>query len=240
MSYLVFDIETIGKNYDDFDKADKAFFKQWAERESGNEEELERELEKIKKGLPFSPFLGEIVAIAMADDNDMGAVYFRNDGFGKKKISDFEDGSIKYRVGTEREILEKFWEIARNYHSFVTFNGRTFDAPFLMIRSAAHGVRPSRNIMPPRYLSQQKYGPQHIDLADQLTFYGSTRRSSLHFVTKSFAIESPKEGELKGEDVPKAFKEGRYEEIARYCMDDVVATKKLFQYWDKFLNFEIN
>jgi len=240
MSYLVFDIETIGKNYDEFDEADKAYFKQWAERDSGNEDEFERELEKIKKGLPFSPFLGEIVAIAIRDNNGMGAVYFRNDGGNKKSINDFEDGGIKYRVGTEKEILEKFWEAARNYYTFVTFNGRGFDAPFLMIRSAVHGVRPSRNIMPPRYLSQQKYGPQHIDLADQLTFYGATRRASLHFTTKAFGIASPKVGEISGEDVPKAFKDGRYEEIARYCMDDVVATEKLFEYWNKFLNFEIN
>lgn len=240
MSYLVFDIETIGKNYEDFDKADKEFFKEWAERESDSEAQFVKELEKIKKGLPFSPFLGEIVAIALADDNGMAAVYFRADGPKKKKINDFSDGNVEYHAGSEKEILEMFWVQARNYQTFVTFNGRGFDAPFLMIRSAAHGVRPSRNIMPPRYLSQQKYGPQHIDLSDQLTFYGSTRRSSLHFVTKAFGIESPKEGEISGEEVPQAFKDGRYDEIARYCMDDVVATKKLFEYWDKFLNFEVN
>lgn len=240
MSYLIFDIETIGKNYEDFDKADREYFKQWAERDSQSEEEFERELDKIKKGLPFSPFLGEIVAIAMSDDNGAGAVYFRNDGAKKNKVSDFEDGNITYRVGSEKEILEMFWEAARNYMTFVTFNGRGFDAPYLMIRSAVHGLRPSRNLMPPRYMSQQKYGPQHIDLADQLTFYSATRRSSLHFVTKAFGIESPKEGDITGEEVPKAFREGRYEEIARYCMADVIATKKLFEYWNKFLNFEVN
>jgi len=240
MSYLVFDIETIGKNYDDFDENDRAYFKQWAERDAGDEEQIERELEKIKKGLPFSPLWGEIVAIAMRDGDGMGAVYFRIDGPKKKKIDDFEEGGIKYRVGSEKEILEKFWEAARNYMTFVTFNGRGFDAPFLMIRSAVHGLCPSRNLMPPRYMSQQKYGPQHIDLADQLSFYGSIKRSSLHFATKAFSIQSPKEGGMSGEEVPKAFREGRYEEIARYCMDDVLATKKLFEYWDQYLNFEIN
>ncbi len=238
MSYLVFDIETIGKNYADFDSADKAYFKQWAEREAGDEEQIERELEKIKKGLPFSPLWGEIVAIAMRDDHEMGAVYFRADK--DKKAKDFEEDGIQYRVGSEKEILEKFWEVARNYYTFVTFNGRGFDAPFLMIRSAVHGLRPSRNLMPPRYMSQQKYGPQHIDLADQLSFYGSIKRSSLHFATKAFNMQSPKEGGMSGEEVPQAFKDGRYEEIARYCMGDVFATKKLFQYWDQFLNFEIN
>jgi len=182
--------------------------------------------------------LGEVVAIGMQDDDNMGAVYFRADN--DKKAKDFEENGIQYRVGSEKEILEKFWEVARNYYTFVTFNGRAFDAPFLMIRSAVHGVRPSRNLMPNRYLSGQKFGTQHIDLSDQLTYYGAVRRlPKLHFVTKAFDIESPKEGGMSGEEVPQAFKDERYQEIARYCMDDVFATKKLFEYWNKFLNFEL-
>ncbi len=241
MSYLVFDIETIGKQYDDLDETTKGYFRQWAERDAQSDEQVEKELENIKRGLPFSPFLGEIVAIGMLDGENQGAVYFRNDGAKKVEVSDFEDGNIKYRVGSEKEILERFWEVAKNYYTFVTFNGRAFDAPFLMIRSAAHQIRPSVNLMSNRYLGSQKYGAKHVDLSDQLTFYGAVRRlPKLHFVTKAFNIESPKEGGLDGAEVPKAFADGRYEEIARYCMDDVVATKKLFEYWNKYLNFETN
>lgn len=238
MNYLVFDIETIGKQYDELDETTRKYFKQWAERDAKSEDQVEHELDQIKKGLPLSPFLGEIVAIGMVDQDDQGACYFRADN--DEKVEDFEDDKgIKYRVGTEKEILERFWEVARNYDAFVTFNGRGFDAPFLMIRSAVHDMRPSRNLMPPRYMSQQKYGPQHIDLSDQFTFYSALRRMpKLHFVTKAFNIESPKEGDISGEEVPQAFADGRYEEIARYCMDDVVATKKLFEYWNKNLNFE--
>jgi len=229
MSYLVLDIETTGKQYDDLDETTKGYFRQWAERDAQSSEQVERELEQIKKGLPFSPFLGEVVAIGMQDDNNMGAV-----------AKDFEEDGIQYRVGSEKEVLEKFWEVARNYYTFVTFNGRAFDAPFLMIRSAVHGVRPSRNLMPNRYLSGQKFGTQHIDLSDQLTYYGAVRRlPKLHFVTKAFNIESPKDGGMSGEEVPQAFKDERYREIARYCMDDVFATKKLFEYWNEFLNFEL-
>lgn len=253
MSYLVFDIETTGKQYDELDETTKGYFRQWAERDAQSEEQIERELEQIKRGLPFSPFLGEVVAIGILDQDDQGAVYFRIDSSnlgrsglprsqdGSPALADFEEDGVQYRVGTEKEILEKFWEMAGNYYTFVTFNGRAFDAPFLMIRSAVYGIRPSRNLMPNRYLGSQKFGPQHIDLSDQLTFYGAVRRlPKLHFVTKAFNIESPKEGGMGGEEVPQAFKDGRYEEIARYCMDDVIATKKLFEYWDKYLNFELN
>src|SRR3989338_10873089 len=240
MSYLVLDIETIGKKYEDFDETSIATFKKWAGRDAESDEQIEKGLDNIKKGLPLSPFLCEIVAIGMLDDKNKGAVYFRMDGSHPDATgsSDFEESGIHYWSGTEKEILERFWEVARNYFVFVTFNGRCFDAPYLLIRSAIWGIKPSRNLMPNRYVSMQKYGPQHIDLADQFTFYGANRRSSLHMSLMAFGIESSKGGEVSGEEVPQAFSDGKYEEIARYCMDDVFATRKLFEAWNDYLNFE--
>lgn len=235
MEYLVFDIETIGKPYDEFDEKSKEIFHEWAERESRNKEDLERSLQSIKDGLPLSPFLGEIVTIGLIDHNDKGGAYFQAP---KNKVEDFEEGDVKYRVGSEKDILEHFWDIARHYTTFVTFNGRGFDVPYLMIRSAVHGIRPSRDLMSNRYLSMQR-GVRHVDLSDQMTFYGAMwKRPKLHFVTKAFGIESPKQGDIDGKEVPKAFHAKRYEEIARYCMADVVATKKLYEHWDKYLNFQ--
>ena len=46
-----------------------------------------------------------------------------------------------------------------------------------------------------------------------------------------------KEGGVTGLQVKDLFKEGRYKDIARYCMADVVATKKLYQYWEKYIKF---
>ncbi|MEX2144810.1 MAG: ribonuclease H-like domain-containing protein [Candidatus Spechtbacterales bacterium] len=233
MSYLVFDIETIGKSYEDFDDKSREIFREWASREAKTDEEMERSLEQIKQGLPFSPFLGEIVAIAVMNGQEEGGVYFQAPD---SDILDFEDGEIKYRVGTEYEILERFWDIARHYSVFATFNGRGFDVPYLMIRSAVNKVKPTQNLMSNRYLSLQK-GVQHVDLQDQLGFYGAVqRRPKLHFVAQAFGIESPKKGEIEGAQVPKAFRDKRYKEIAEYCMDDVIATRKLYEYWNEYLN----
>lgn len=235
MNYLVFDIETIGQPYDEFDEKSKEIFREWAERDAKTKEDLEKQLESIKLGLPLSPFLGEIVTIGLIDQDDKGGVYFQAPSGG---VKNFEEEEIQYRIGSEKEILERFWDIARHYTTFVTFNGRGFDVPYLMIRSAVHGIRPSRDMMTNRYLSMQR-GVAHVDLSDQLTFYGAMwRRPKLHFATKAFGIESPKVGDIDGVQVPKAFHDKRYEEIARYCMADVVATKKLYEHWDKYLNFQ--
>jgi 3'-5' exonuclease len=237
MHYLAFDIETIGKQYDALDEQSQKYLRDWAERDSKNEEDAEQELEKIKQGLPLSPFLGEIVTIAMIDDNDKGAVYFRADE--DSSITDSQDGDVQYRPGSEKEILQRFWNVAAEYKDFVTFNGRGFDAPYLIIRSAVHHIRPSVNLMSNRYLGLQR-GTRHFDLQDLLSFYGALwKRPKLHFVTQAFGIESPKTGGMDGEEVPQAFADKRYMEIARYCMEDARATKKVFEIWHEYMNFEV-
>ena len=90
-------------------------------------------------------------------------------------------------------MLEKFWEISRQYDEFISFNGRSFDVPFMMLRSAINKIRPSKNLMGNRYLDRQRDDSLHIDLFDQLNFQGAVRRrDSLHLYTRAFGIESPK------------------------------------------------
>ncbi|MCK5512657.1 MAG: 3'-5' exonuclease, partial [Thermodesulfovibrionia bacterium] len=110
-------------------------------------------------------------------------------------------------------------------------NGRGFDAPFLMLRSALLKISPTKELMPNRYS-----GTSHIDLLDHLTFFGSVRRKfSLHMWCKAFGIKSPKEEGVTGLEVNALFNKGKYFEIAQYCVGDLFATKELFEYWDKFV-----
>ncbi|NIQ03121.1 MAG: hypothetical protein GWM98_24345, partial [Nitrospinaceae bacterium] len=96
-------------------------------------------------------------------------------------FEDFEKDGITFRQRTEREMLEGFWEGAKEYDEFVSFNGRSFDVPFMMTRSAIHGVKPSKDLMSNRYLGSQRFGAKHVDLLDQLSFYGAVRKKgNLH------------------------------------------------------------
>jgi DNA polymerase elongation subunit (family B) len=138
----------------------------------------------------------------------------------------------------EEEMLKKFWEAARRYQVFITFNGRGFDVPFLMIRSAIHGIRPSKDLMRGRYLYQHNPDALHIDLQEQLTFYGASRKKgSLHLWTRAFGIESPKAGGVTGDDVGPLFKAGKYLDIAKYNVGDLRATRSLYERWETYLQF---
>lgn len=235
MPKLVFDIETNGEDFDSLDETTQHVLTNWIERSAATPEDYERELTNIKNGLGFSPYTGHIVAIGTLDvERNQGGVYYDAPG---QKNKDTEEDGIVLRQMTEKEILEKFWDIAKGYDEFISFNGRCFDAPFMYIRSAVSGVRPTVDLMSNRYTSMQR-GVKHVDLMDQLTFYGAvTKKPSLHLVCRSFGIKSPKADGITGDDVARLFKEKKFLDIARYNVGDLYATRDVYQYWEKYIRF---
>lgn len=233
---LVLDIETVGEDFDSLDKATQENLTHWIKKESENEEEYKKELDELKNRLGFSPLTAEIVAIGVLDcDKDEGVVYFQAPG---EKVKETKEENITYKQCSEKEMLEKFWDGARKYNYFITFNGRMFDIPFLMVRSAIHGIRPTKDLMRGRYLSQQSFEAVHIDLFDQLTFYGAMRRKgSLHLWTRAFGITSSKAGGVTGDDVGRLFAEKKFLELAKYNAGDLRATKELHEKWEDYMKF---
>ena len=53
--------------------------------------------------------------------------------------------------------------------------------------------------------------------------------------TRAFGIESPKANGIDGDDVSQLFKEKRFLDIAKYNANDIIATKKLYEYWKDYL-----
>lgn len=233
MSRLIFDIETVGEEFDALDPTTQEALTRWIRREA--DADSERLLQDVKEGLGFSPLTGRVVAIGVYDpDRAKGAVYFDSAG---QDTEPFEEGLFSFKPMTEAEMLSAFWKGALNYSEFISFAGRSFDAPFLTIRSAINKIRPTVDLMSNRYVGSQR-GPLHIDLQDQLTFYGAVRRKgSLHLWCRAFGIKSPKAEGVTGDDVGRLFREGKADAIARYNAGDLVATKELFEYWNTYLRF---
>ncbi len=222
MKQVVFDIETVGCEFDSLDDQTRDYFTKFADHPD--------KVAEIKNSLGFYPLTAQVVAIGMLDVQlNEGAVYFQNGGQYEK----FQEENVVFISGDEKEILVHFWNQLNRYEQLITFNGRIFDCPFLMLRSAMQHIRVPKNLLPYRYNNSY-----HIDLADQLTFFDALRRKfSLHIWCKSFGIKSPKEEGITGLQVKDLYKNGQYKEIARYCLRDVHATKELFMYWEKYLKF---
>lgn len=222
MSKIIFDIETVGREIDSFDKDTQDYLLKYAETED--------EVREVRESLSFYPLTAEVITIGMLNPDTMrGVVYFQAaDG----SQHSFEEDGISFKAVSENELLQGFWNTIKSYDQFITFNGRAFDCPFLMIRSAVHKMKPSRDLMPNRY------GSTHIDLLDQLTFFGASRRKfSLDMWCKTFGIKSPKAEGITGHEVKDMYLSGRYLDIARYCLGDLKATKELLDYWDRYIRF---
>jgi len=217
---VVFDIETLGFPFESFDETQQEYLTKFARTEDERREALLR--------LNLYPFTAHLIAVGLLNpDTEKGVVLYAGD---RSEETTSEDGHIQFVAGDEEEILRRFWDIITKYDQFITFNGRGFDCPFLMLRSMVLGIKPSRNLMPYRYESSV-----HCDLLEQLTYYGATRKFNLDFYCKAVGIESPKSRGITGLDLGALFAEKKFREIADYCLGDVRATAQLFTKWDQFL-----
>jgi 3'-5' exonuclease len=222
MARIIFDIETAGFDFESLEGPVQEYLLKWAETEDKKNE--------VRESLSFYPLTAEIVSIGMLNpDTGKGAVFFQNNG---ASLPTFEEEGIRYESGDETEVLHKFWDTIKSYSQFITFNGRGFDCPFIMVRSAVHKIKPVRDLLPNRY------GDIHIDLLDQLTFYGAARRKfSLDMWCRSFGIKSPKEDGITGYDVKDLYRSGRGLDIAKYCTGDLKSTAELFFVWENYIKF---
>lgn len=228
---LLFDIETVGMPLESFDEAQQEYWLRPAGREPTEEAKVTKRQELIQQ-LNLTPLTARVVAIAMVNvDSDRGKVLYQAEDFEESKS---EDGLVEFASGPEEDLLSGFWEVITKFDRFVTFNGRQFDCPFLMLRSALLGIKPTKDLMPYRYDARK-----HCDLADQLAFYGALqRRFNLDFYCKAFGIESPKAHGVSGLDVNKLFAEQKFRDIAEYCLRDVRSSVQLYKKWRELLSFE--
>ena len=178
----------------------------------------------IDKVLGLNPLFSRVVSIAVGDAEDEG---------GRALVAPPAEDLDKLRQTApdwlealpETEMLAAFWTLAGFAKTVVSYNGRMFDIPFLRTRSAVLGIPATCDLV-----SQPPYRHQpHLDLYLILT--GGARGAApmnLDAACYAFKIDSPKD-KMDGSMVATAFRDRRYEDIARYNLSDVDATRRL--YW---------
>jgi len=136
------------------------------------------------------------------------------------------DRSRAYCQPVERELLANFWNDIGQIRPqrYVTFNGKSFDFPYINIRSAIHGVAIPRDIV----LDTRRFSVErHFDVREVVTNYERYRKGTLEFFCEIFGVPSPKNG-INGKNVGEYYKAGKVDEIAKYCLGDCKATAELY------------
>jgi hypothetical protein len=235
MARLVFDIETSALPLENFDEAQREYLFREAEKIADEAARVAKRAE-INQQFSLWPFTAQIVCIAMLNaETQRGQVLFIAEDY---EADAAEAGPVEFvPCLDEAELLTAFWDVAKHYDEIVTFNGRGFDVPFLYLRSALLNAPISKK----NWLGYRFTTEPHCDLAEQFTFYnvsgreGAARRFNLDFYCKAFGLDSPKSHGVTGLDVNTLLAEGKYREIAEYCLRDVRATVQLYQIWKERL-----
>src|ERR1051326_2635879 len=218
MKKLVIDIETVGLPWEELDPYVREYLIKGLS---------EGDPDETRRAGRLSPFRGRIVAIGVinVDDGRSCALY---EVPGQTEVIYERAGARTYISGSEKQILERFWSFFENDSRFISFNGRQFDGPFLMIRSAINGITPKRDLVGYRY----GFHP-NCDIREALNFFGTTNsrqfKFNLDLACKTFGVETSKGEGMDGRSVETKYLAGRHREIADYCLDDVRATAELYE-----------
>lgn len=231
MATLILALETVGERWDGLDEETKAELLRWVERSARNQAERIVLRSEMINGLGRSPFTGRIVSLGIYDrERGEGVVYFDTTA----ETDDVREDGVTYKARSEAAILADFWDGVRHYDTVVTFGGRAFALPFLLHRSVVCGVTPTVDLLRKRYLTQQT-PPYHIDLQDELSWYGTlSRRPSLHLVCRAYGLDSP-QGKVGGDAVAALYQAGRCRDVAEYNACYVRAILSVYEKWLQYL-----
>jgi predicted PolB exonuclease-like 3'-5' exonuclease len=142
---------------------------------------------------------------------------------------------------SEEEMIKNFLNfLDKRNPKLISFNGRSFDMPLLMIRAMQYSLTCSAYFeVQNSELGKNKWDNYryrfsdrfHIDLMDHISEFGATRGLKLDVLCA--LVGAPGKHDVSGEKVFKLFYEGKIEKIKEYCESDVLNT-----YW-LFLKYEI-
>ena len=126
----------------------------------------------------------------------------------------------------EKELLEQFWSIVKDYHLFITHNGYGFDIPFIIIRSTINKIKQTININLNKF---QMLTSNHFDTMLFFSQQGVFTNPRLDIVAKTCNIDIG-DNRFDGREIERLYKEGKLEQIKKHCKEDVEITEKVYLY----------
>ncbi|MFA6150406.1 MAG: 3'-5' exonuclease [Chitinophagaceae bacterium] len=143
----------------------------------------------------------------------------------------------------EKILLNNFLSILERFNSankemkFCGHNIKEFDLPFLCRRLIINGIP----LPPPLQLNNKKpWEIPHLDTLEMWKFGDYKNYTSLALLAEVLNIPSPK-NDIDGSMVGRVFWEEKdNERIAKYCMQDVLTTAKVFMHLCGHKDIEVN
>ena len=136
-----------------------------------------------------------------------------------------EVGASTVADQSEKQLIQKFLRTVDWLRSqMVTFNGGSFDLPVLRYRAMINGIS-APGLSSRSYF--HRFTEDAVDLCDVLSSYSPGGKARLDELSRIMGLDGKPNG-MSGGDVEAYYKAGRLEEIADYCLSDVINTYRLW------------
>ena len=217
---LFLDIETAGshKNSNQLKEMDETLWDLWNTvgcsyfRRSYPEDE-DKDCDFLyEKYSGLLPEFGKVICISVGFINDGG-----------EKLQSFCSGNESDDLIQVTQLLNKIEKVG---FTLCGHNIKNFDLPYLGKRMLINGISP------PSLLPSHDTKPWEVKALDtkEMWNFGSYKGlSSLHLVTSVMGIESPKKGEVTGENMHQSWYDDKKTEIIHYCEKDVSSLIKIIK-----------
>jgi predicted PolB exonuclease-like 3'-5' exonuclease len=184
------------------------------------------ELQEEKSGSSFLPIpFHKLISICAVITDDYGR-------FERVSCIDGKD---------EKELIENFLNFINSKNpKLVSFNGRVFDMPMLLVRAMKYSLSvPAYFEVENRALNKSKWDNYryrysdrfHVDLMDHIGEFGAVRGLKLDLLCSMMGI--PGKYDVSGEQVLELYYKDELQKINEYCQSDVLNT-----YW-LYLKYEL-
>ena len=183
-------------------------------------------LQEEKSGSSFLPIpFHQVVSICAVIADDYGRF---------EKVSCIEGKN-------EKELISNFLNFINSKNpKLVSFNGRTFDIPMLLVRAMKYSLSvPAYFEVENRVLNKSKWDNYryrysdrfHVDLMDHIGEFGAVRGLKLDLLCSMMGI--PGKYDVSGDQVLELYYQDELQKINEYCQSDVLNT-----YW-LYLRYEL-
>lgn len=134
----------------------------------------------------------------------------------------WEDSPTQTIFGDDEESILEFLTAQILEHKprkFISFNGKSFDVPHLMIKAVQHEIYIPFGAMLKRFSTNP-----HLDVYEILSFYGAHRKGNLTAWAQRMGVVQPVG---KGFMVHEWWQKGEWENIKAHCASNVESTYAL-------------
>lgn len=217
---LFFDIETVSQYEDLYDMPEdklkmwESYYDSFRKRVTdesrvneaeGNEKDINREV--YRQTAAFFPEFGKVACVSMA---------FVTKG-GKVKFESFYGEDELYILTETRKVFDKIEPLG---FELCGQSIKLFDIPFLGKRYFINGMKPPK-LFPTH--DTKPWDLRVLDTKEVWQFGNNWSLGSLDLMCSVLEIDSPKNGDVKGDNVTTNYWAGNHEEIKEYCERDVKA-----------------